>query len=105
MGPRRTYRCCGYQQITSLGTAQALTIPTVAPDGTSCKPNAALIQCTAQAVRWLDDGTAPTASVGMLMPSSQQPFYYDGDLARFRVIEVSASAVVNVLYYEDVNAT
>jgi hypothetical protein len=105
MGPRRTYRACGYQQITSLASAASLTIPTVAPDGGTCKPNAILIGSTAQNVRWRDDGTAPTATVGNLLISAQQPFYYDGDLSRIRFIEAAASAVLNVAYYEDVNAT
>lgn len=105
MGPRRTYRCCGYQQITGLGTAQTLTVPTVAPDGTSCKPNAVLLQVTAQNVRYRDDGVAPTSTVGMVLYTAQHPTYYDGDLSRLRFIESSASAVLNVTYYEDVNAT
>ncbi len=105
MGPRRTYRACGYQQITSLNSAQALTIPERAPDGSSCKPNAILIGCTAQNVRWRDDGTNPTATVGNLLVAAQQPFYYDGDLSRIRFIEATASAVLNVAYYEDTNAT
>lgn len=105
MGPRRTYRCCGYQQITSLSSSTALTIPTVAPDGTSCKPNAVLLQVTAQNVRYRDDGVAPTSTVGMVLYTAQPPTYYDGDLSRLRFIESSASAVLNVTYYEDVNAT
>jgi hypothetical protein len=106
MGPRKTYRACGYEQITGLGTAKPLAaIPTRAPDGTTCKPNAVLIGCTGASVRFRDDGTAPTATVGMLLPGSAVPFYYDGNLAQLSFIETTASAVVNILYYEDVSAT
>ena len=105
MGPRRTYRVCGYQQISSLGSAQSLTIPTTAPDGTSCKPNAVLLQAGAQIVRFRPDGVNPTSGIGMTLPTGVLPFYYDGDLAQLRFIEATASAVLNIIYVEDVNAT
>ena len=106
MGPRRTYRVCGFQQITSLAASVGLTIPTKTPDGDTCKPNAVLLQSETQNVRWRDDGTAPTATIGMLLPTTAaQPFYYDGDLNRIRFIQTTASATLNVYYVEDVNAT
>jgi hypothetical protein len=49
-------------------------------------------------VRWRDDGTDPTASVGMPLAAGV-PFAYDGDLTRIRFIQQSASAVLNVSYY------
>lgn len=106
MGPRRTYEVCGYQQITSLAASVGLTIPTVDAQGNTHKPNAVLLYPEAQNVRWRADGTAPTATVGMLLPSTAtQPFYYDGDLNAIRFIESAASAKLNVVYVEDVNAT
>ena len=106
MGPRRTYRVCGYQQITSLAASVGLTIPAVDAQGNTSKPNAVLLYPEAQNVRWRADGTAPTATVGMLLPSTAtQPFYYDGDLNAIRFIESAASAKLNVVYVEDVNAT
>ena len=104
MGPSKTYRVCGYQQITSLSTAQALTIPLRDPDGTSCKPNAVILQATGQNVRWRADGTAPTATVGMLIVSTaEQPLYIDAAIDRLRFIETAASAVLNITYLEDVS--
>ena len=106
MGPRRTYKVCGYQQITSLAASVGLTIPTTDGQGNTCKPNAVLLFPEAQNVRWRADGAAPTATVGMLLPTTAtQPFYYDGDLNALRVIEATASAKLNVIYVEDVNAT
>lgn len=105
MGPKRTYRCCGYQQITSLSSSTGLTIPLRGPDGSTCKPNAVLLQPQTQTVRFRDDGTAPSASVGMLLPTGTVPFYYDGDLNAIRFIETAASAALNVLYYEDTSVT
>ena len=55
--------CLGFQQITSLSSSTALTMPAAGVIGQ--KPKIAVVHCEAQAVRWRDDGTAPTASVGM----------------------------------------
>lgn len=104
MGPRRTYRGCGYQQLTGVATSTALTIPT-SIGGNSCKPNAVLLQAETQALRYRDDGTAPTATVGMILQTGQAPFYYDGDLNLFRVIQSTAGAILNVIYLEDAGAT
>lgn len=90
MGLKSTTVCLGYQQITSLSAATALTIPTGA--------TMALIIPETQAVRWRDDGTNPTASVGMPVAVGES-LNYDGDLSRIRFIEQTASAKINVSYY------
>lgn len=81
----------GYEQITSLGTAQALSVPAGA--------NLALIQAQGQAVRYRDDGVGPTATVGMPIAAAGS-LSYNGDLAALRFIEQAAGAVLNVLYYQ-----
>jgi hypothetical protein len=88
----------GYQQITSLSTAQFLTVPTRDANGLSCKPSFALITPLTQGVRWRDDNTAPTASVGMPLLAGVT-LQYDGDLSKIRFIETTASAELNVTYY------
>lgn len=90
MGLKSTTVCLGYQQITSLSAAAGLTIPTGA--------TMALIIPETQAVRWRDDGTAPTASVGMPVAVGES-LNYDGDLSRIRFIEQTASAKLNISYY------
>ena len=90
MGLKSTTVCLGYQQITSLSSATALTVPTGA--------TAALIVASTQAIRWRDDGTNPTASVGMPVTVDTY-FSYDGDLNRIRFIEQTSGAVLNVSYY------
>jgi hypothetical protein len=89
--------CFGYQQIT-VNTAQNLTVPTTAPDGLNAKPVFALIVAEVAAVRWRDDGAAPTASVGMPLAVGV-PLQYDGDLSKIRFIQQSAGAIINVSYY------
>jgi len=81
----------GYQQLTSISSATALTVPVGA--------RYAMIQCNnANDVRWRDDGTNPTTSIGMILPNSGYPIlWYTGKLQNLRVI--SASGQLNVSYY------
>nr|DAH84771.1 MAG TPA: hypothetical protein [Caudoviricetes sp.] len=81
----------GYQQISSLAASTPLTVPPGA--------NFALIDCEAQAVRWRDDGTAPTAAIGMPMAVADAPLDYSGNLAALRFIEQTAGAKLNISYY------
>lgn len=81
----------GYQQIGTLTSSVGLT---------SIPQNArfALIQCTGQDVRWRDDGTAPTASVGMMLTVGTS-LIYNGDLKAIRFIQTSATALLNYAFY------
>ena len=90
--------CFGYQQITSLSSATGLTVPAIDPNGLNAKPSIALITPEGQAVRWRDDGTAPTATVGMPLAVGVT-FQYDGDLSKIRFIEQTAGAKLNISYY------
>lgn len=80
----------GYQQLTSLLAAATLTVPSGALY--------AWIGAESQAVRWRDDGTAPTASVGIELAAGAY-FWYDGSLATIQFIQETASAKLNVSYY------
>jgi hypothetical protein len=90
--------CIGYQQITSLSAATGLTVPAVDKLGNQQEPTFALIIAEGKDVRWRDDGTDPTASVGMPLAVGV-PLQYDGDLNRIRFIETAASAKINISYY------
>ena len=87
-----------YQQITSLSSATGLTVPQTDLNGLACKPTLAIITAETQAVRWRDDETAPTASVGMPLAAGAT-LQYDGDLTKIRFIEQTASAKLNISYY------
>lgn len=80
----------GFQQITGLSTVKALTIPTGAV--------MAVVRAETQAVRWRDDGTAPTASIGMEILVGQE-LHYDADMTTIQFIEETASATLSVSYY------
>lgn len=84
-------RSLGYAQMTSL--AAATPLPSV-PSGTE----EAFIVCTGQTVYWRDDGTDPTATVGMPLVANQ-PFPYTGPIPRIKLIQSTATAVCNITYY------
>ena len=90
MGLKSTTVCLGYQQITNVSSSVGLTVP----QGTTL----ALIVPETQAVRWRDDGIAPSATVGMPIAVGAY-FSYDGDLNRIRFFEQIAGAVLNISYY------
>lgn len=81
----------GYQQITSLSASTALDIPA----GTAL----ILVTPQTQAVRWRDDGTAPTATVGYPLAAGSELRYDARSMAALRFIEQTASAAINVVYY------
>jgi hypothetical protein len=82
----------GYEQIVSPAASTALTVPA----GSTC----ALIQAQDADIRWRDDGTDPTASVGEKI-IAEGDIWVEGAarLAAFRVIRTVAGADVNVSYY------
>ena len=89
------YAPLGYQQISALSSAINLTVPTGARIAEICVEVAS--------VRYRDDGTAPTSSVGVLVAplSSSIPncFQYSGGLTAIQFIAVSGSPIIDVAYY------
>ncbi len=81
----------GFEQITTITTATGIT----APDGTVL----AIINIEAQAVRWRDDGTAPTAAIGMNRAVGDT-FEYNGNFADLQFIETTVGAIINISYYK-----
>jgi hypothetical protein len=92
----------GYCQLTSVASATALSactggIPNV--PGSLRPANVAVIRTETQPIRYRDDGTAPTAAIGQPVLVADQPLVYVGTLSKVQVIQQSASATVDVLFY------
>ena len=83
----------GYQQINNLAAATALTVP----DGATY----AIITAQTQAVRWRDDGTDPTSTVGYPLDTGIE-LCYDGQLPRIKFIEQASGGAINVASYGEV---
>lgn len=58
-----------------------------------------IIQAEGQAMRWRDDGTAPTASVGMIIPAGGELLYTARNYQSLQLISITAGALVNVTAY------
>lgn len=84
-----------YQQSTSLSTSTAAALPSL-PSNPGA--GSALISVEGAAIRWRDDGTAPTSSVGQPI-SAGQAICYAQDLGAFQMIGQTGSPTVNVTYY------
>jgi len=80
----------GFEKIADLSSAEGLNVPE--------KAQFALISPEGADVRWRDDGTDPTASVGMPLADGATVWYI-GNLDAVKFIEQAASAVLNVSYY------
>lgn len=92
------------QRLVPLGQCQLTSIDTVAllsacAGGIPAGSTVAIIKAEAQAVRWRDDGTAPTATVGMPMATTDAPLVYTGALSAFRVIGQVAGGKLDVAFY------
>lgn len=83
----------GYQQIAdaTLAAATALTVP--------AGSTYAVVQNNgSQPVRYRDDGTDPTTTVGMRIPAGNT-LTYDGNLAAIKFIREAAGVTLDVTYY------
>lgn len=87
-----TLTALGYQQISAatLAAATALTVP----GGT----HTAFIQCETLDVRWRDDGTNPTASIGMILQAGQT-LVYSVTAFPIKFIRTGGTSILNVTYY------
>lgn len=85
---------CGYQQIT-VTTVQSLTIPSTCQNA-----SLAVIKAETQALRYRDDGVAPTATVGQPIAVTDAPIYYEGTISALQFIAQTSGGVVDVLLYK-----
>lgn len=82
----------GFQQITAAQLAAAINL--TPPVGAVL----AVIQAANGAIAWRDDGTSPTAAVGMTLPAGGE-LDYNGDLTAIQLIQAASGAVANISYY------
>lgn len=80
-----------FEQIVLTSTAASLNPPSGA--------RIAVIDTEAQNARWRDDGTAPTATVGMRCIADTE-LAYNGNLSTIKFVAETAGSIINVSYYE-----
>jgi hypothetical protein len=92
----------GYAQLTSIDSSTLVSSATFGsataagiPAGTALL----LIQPQSQAIRWRDDGTAPTATVGYPLAAGAELQYTGQGMQNLRVISQVAGAAINIVAY------
>jgi hypothetical protein len=85
----------GFCQLTLSGATLLTACSGGIPDGAVV----AMITVETQNVRWRDDGTAPTSSVGMLVLTGTT-FTYQGNLGRIDFIPATGSPVLDISFYK-----
>lgn len=97
-------QCVGHVQYLSLANNNAVSPWTTSGNnGNSAQnftpqPTVAYISTEAQGIRFMDDGTAPTSALGVLIPTGIV-FKYDGDISKLQIIANANGANVNINYY------
>jgi hypothetical protein len=86
---------CGYQQLL-VNSAASLTIPL------ACAGNASLavIKAEVAPLRYLDNGSAPTTTVGMPIAITDAPIQYEGTISALQFIAQTSGGVVDVSFYK-----
>lgn len=94
--PLQSYKSAGLMQSISAGTLAAAT--NLSPP---LGATVAQICVETAGVRYRDDGTSPTASVGMPAVAGTNPycFQYAGPLTQVQFILISGSPTMDVSYY------
>lgn len=91
-----SYDALGYGQLTSLSSAVAVSSVT---GGIPAGTEQVAIQAETQNVRYRDDGTDPTASIGMIFTVNTIYMLSIAQAARMKLIEAAASAKLNISFY------
>lgn len=89
----------GFCQLTLTGTAALISTCT---GGIPAGAGLAMIVDETANSRWRDDGTAPTASAGMLLTfnvAGNETMVYTGNLLKLQFIAVSGSPVLDISFY------
>lgn len=91
MNSRDGFANLGYEAIAPTSST-ALTVPAGA--------QFALIRTEVQDVRWTDDGTTPTLTVGMILMIEDPAMWYAGNLHALLFFNDTAGALVRIQYYK-----
>ena len=87
-------RALGYAQVAAGGLNSAIALPSI-PAGAQV----AIIKPATQAIRFRDDGTDPTASVGYPVAVGAEYIYSASSLGAVKLIASTAGAALDILYY------
>ena len=91
----------GYAQLTSIDSSTLVSTATFGSGAAGIPAGTVLLLVTpqTQAIRWRDDGTAPTTAVGYPTPVGAELRFTAASLPALRVISQVAGAAVNLVAY------
>jgi hypothetical protein len=98
----RAEKPLGYGQFAAASIDASTLLSTITVGGVAGIPEGtAMVRIVpeAQAIRWRDDGTAPTTAIGQPLAVGAELIYTGNGLKNFRVIGQVANAVLNVTFY------
>jgi hypothetical protein len=98
----RAEKALGYGQLAAGSIDASTLLSTISLNGVAGIPDGTaliVIQCEAQAVRYRDDGTAPTAAVGQPLAVGQVLQYTARNAKQLRFIAQVAGAILNATFY------
>lgn len=89
----------GYFQAAAGAVDAAVTLASLAGGSIPAGATRVKVSVSAQAIRWRDDGAAPTAAIGMPQAAGTTLDYQERDLASLRFISQVAGAVLDITFY------
>jgi hypothetical protein len=101
-GSYQAEKSLGYAQSSAVDTAtlvSSLTFGSSAVAGIPAGTSLFKIQAQTQAVRWRDDGVAPTAAIGYPLAVGTELVYTGANMGALQFISQTAGAILNVIAY------
>lgn len=86
----------GVGQLTSISSA---TLVNTVTGGIPAGTQVVVLQPETQNVRYRDDGTSPTTAIGLILVANTMYEFTISQIARMSVIEVAATAKLNIAFY------
>jgi hypothetical protein len=86
----------GYCQLSAISVATALS---ACSGGIPGGATAMVFQVTTTSARYRDDGTNPTAALGLPIATGINVFY-TGTLSKFVIIPTAATSTIDILFYQ-----
>ena len=86
-------------RLAPLSAATKLTTANCASGSVPASATMAVIRAEGAAVRYLDTGVGPTATIGQPILTSDPPLLYTGTSSALEFIQQAPTATVDVLFY------
>jgi hypothetical protein len=90
----------GYCQITATSSAVAVATANCAHGSVPTDATVADVIIETQGVRYRDDGTAPTTTVGMPLATGTEKIFAEQNFGAIQFIATTAGAIIDISFYQ-----